>query len=228
MDKTSLGDRMKDRYENIYRHRVITRMPIIIRVDGKAFHTLTRGADKPFDNRVANSMDVAAQTLMKEIQGARIAYVQSDEISVLIIGYNTYASEAFFNGNIQKMVSVAASIAGVEFSLAYGKKGYFDGRVFNVPESEVCNAFLFRQQDATRNAIQMVGQAHFSHKQLHCKSCDDIQEMLFQEKGVNFNDVEPYWKRGRVVLKDGTINRDIPIFSQSRPFIEQHLRIDER
>lgn len=251
MDKTSLGDRMK-KYEGVTRGVLLPRTPAIIRVDGKAFHTLTKGAEKPFDATIAEAMDAAAIALMRQVQNARVAYVQSDEISILMIDYNTLQSQPWMSGGIQKIASVSASIAGVEFTLAlahrqnlasttqshismtcedgkYGpelKHAYFDGRVFNVPEAEVCNYFIWRQQDATRNAIQMVGQTYFSHKQLQGKSCDNIQEMLFQEHGINFNDYAPYWKRGRVFYRDSQ-DSVIPIFTQDREFIEKHLVTEE-
>lgn len=241
MDKTSIGTRMK-RYELVCRHKLTPRTPAIIRVDGKAFHTLTKGCNKPFDEGIGNAMDSAAVALMSEVQNARLAYVQSDEISILMIDYNTLYSQPWYDGTIEKICSVAASVASVAFTLTYAqytvqedgkvrvpaiKRALFDARVFCLPESEVCNYFIFRQQDATRNAIQMVGQTYFSHKQLHGKSCDDIQELMFQ-KGINFNDYSPYWKRGRVVDLPGPARTDdIPIFSQDRSFIEKYLTVEE-
>ena len=113
----------------------------------------------------------------------------------------------------------------------------FDSRVFALPKEEVVNYFIWRQQDATRNSIQMVGQTNFSHKQLHKKSCDDIQEMLFQEKGINWDDIPTSQKRGVCVIKEQyklnneqntfrtrwVVDPDIPIFTQDRNYIEKYL-----
>jgi tRNA(His) 5'-end guanylyltransferase len=110
----------------------------------------------------------------------------------------------------------------------------FDSRIYNIPKEEVCNALIWRQQDATRNAIQMVGQANFSHKQLQNKNCNQIQEMLFQEKQINFNDLPTYQKRGTCIVKETYTkedtqrtrwveDKDIPIFTQDRNYIEKYL-----
>jgi tRNA(His) 5'-end guanylyltransferase len=222
-----LGDRMK-LFENAYRIYLPPRMPIIIRVDGKAFHTLTRGCEKPFDAMFAATMDSTATALLEEVQDARMAYVQSDEVSLLLIGYNTFASEHWFSNNLQKMVSISAAVAAATFTMCWGKEqpACFDSRVFILPENEVCNYMLWRQQDATRNSIQMVAQSMYSHKQLLGKNCNELQEMVFQ-KGINWNDYEPYWKRGRVITKEG-IDRNIPIFTEDRQYIERFMEIEEK
>lgn len=233
----SLGDRMK-RYENSHRLYLPPRQPVIIRVDGKAFHTFTRGCEKPFDNRIEHAMYSAAYGLLREVQNARFAYVQSDEISLLLIDYNTFSSQQWFDGNLQKMVSVAASVASVQFTIKWEelvggpprtiKPAYFDGRAFVLSEREVTNYFVWRQQDATRNAVQMVARAHFSHKQCHGKSCFGLQQMLYEEKGIDFEkDTPTCWKRGRIVLPDGTVDDEIPLFTQDREYIEKFLEIEE-
>ena len=188
-----LGDRMKN-YENALRQYITPRMPVIMRIDGKAFHSLTRGCKKPFDEDFASAMDCTAKKLLDEIQNSRMAYVQSDEISILLIDYNTFQSQQWFGGNIQKMVSVSASISGVEFSQIFGKNGYFDSRIFILPESEVVNYFIWRQQDCTRNSVSSVAQSLYSPKQLHQKSNSNMQDMIF-DKGVNWNNYKSYWKR---------------------------------
>lgn len=232
MENSSLGDRMKG-YENAFRIHFSRRLPIIIRVDGKAFHTFTRGCERPFDAMLGATMDAAATALLEAVQDARLAYVQSDEISLLLINYNRFTSQAWFDCNLQKMVSISASAATAGFNRCWhsinenNAAAHFDSRVFIIPEAEVNNYFIWRQQDATRNSIQMVGQDNFSHKQLHEKSCSDIQEMLFTQKGINWNDFEAYWKRGRVVTKEG-VDRNIPIFSQDRSYIEKFLEIEEK
>jgi tRNA(His) guanylyltransferase len=220
-----LGDRMKT-YEDAHRIYLPPRMPVILRVDGKAFHTLTRGCKEPFDADFGVAMDKTAEALINGIQGVRVAYIQSDEISLLLVNYNTFNSQAWFDGNIQKMVSVSAAIAAVAFTKAWGKDAHFDSRVFIIPEAEVVNYFVWRQQDATRNSINMVGQSLFSHRELMHKSTSAVQEMCFQ-KGTNWNDVETYWKRGRIITSEG-IDREIPIFSQDRTYLEKFMEIEEK
>lgn len=212
-------------YENVWQSILPIRMPVIIRIDGKCFHQLTRRCKKPFDPIVADSMDYTAKTLLYNIQNSRFAYVQSDEISLLLIDYNTFQTQQWLGGNIQKMVSISAAIASLAFTKQFSRDALFDSRVFFLPEKEVCNYFIWRQQDATRNAIQGLAQSFYSDKQLFSKNCDEMQEMLFQ-KGINFNDESPYWKRGRIITKDD-IDRNIPIFTADRYFIEKFLKITE-
>lgn len=196
-----LGTRMKENYEDRYRFSLTRRIPVIMRLDGKAFHTLTKHCQKPFDSIFQVAMSKTALKLCKEIQGAKIAYVQSDEISILITDFDKLTTESWFDYNIQKMTSVAASMASVEFSSRIVPNGFFDCRVFNIPEPEVVNYFVWRQKDWERNSIQMLGQAYFSHKELHSKKSPDIHEMLHQ-KGVNWANLEDKWKNGQVIFKD--------------------------
>lgn len=219
-----LGDRMKS-YENVFSIHIQPRMPAILRLDGKSFHTLCRGCQKPFDEHLANCIDKTAQYLLNEIQNSRLAYVQSDEISLLLIDYNTFQSQQWFGGNVQKIVSISACMAGVEFSSLFNKKAFFDSRVFILPEREVVNYFVWRQQDCTRNSISAVAQSLYSPKQLHKKNSSDMQEMIFQ-KGINWNNFSSYWKRGRVILKND-INKEITIFSEDRKYIEKFMVIEE-
>lgn len=196
---SSLGNRMK-KYENHYRQKVLPRMPCILRLDGKAFHSVTKGCDKPFDVGFMDAMDSAASAVLNVVQNARMAYVQSDEISILLVDFNTFQSQQWFGGNVQKMVSVSAGAASVAFTEWNGinNPGLFDSRVFTLPKEEVTNYFIWRQQDCIRNAVQMVARAHFSHKECHKKNCDQLQEMLFQKKGVNFkSDYTDCERRGR-------------------------------
>jgi len=234
-----IGDRMKG-YENVTRNVLTRRMPVILRVDGRAFHTYTRGMKRPFDMMLHNAMLETAHALVREIQGAKIAYGQSDEISVLITDYDTLTTDAWFGNNIQKMVSVAASLTTVAFNKAIG--GYpnyepplfqtmaqFDARVFNLPREEVVNYFIWRQQDASRNSVQMLARHHFSHRECHRKSTNDLQEMLMDEHGVNWNDTPTHFKRGFCVYPDKAGNvpdREIPIFTQDREFIERFVHPD--
>lgn len=225
MAHDSLGDRMKGQYENRARVMLPRRTYTVIRVDGKAFHSYTRRCDKPNDARLAGALDFAAECLCREAQGASFAYVQSDEISVLLTDFAQPTTEAWFDGNLQKIVSVSASVVTEAFNRQHGWYGhaYFDARVFTIPDPvEVENYFIWRQMDATRNSIQGLAQAHFSGKQLHGVNTSEMQELLFREKGINWNDTEPYWKRGRCVVKVETgwaVDREIPVFTQQRDYL---------
>jgi tRNA(His) guanylyltransferase len=234
-----LGDRMKG-YERAAKYVLPRRMPVILRVDGKAFHTVTRGCARPFDPYLMAKMDRVAVALCEEAQGAALAFVQSDEISVLIHNYRRLNSEAWFDNEVQKLVSVSASIAAGVFSRDWSSPVAFDARVFVLPEAEVANYFIWRQQDATRNSIQMAVRAVYSHSQCDEKNTSEMQEML-HAKGINWNDYKVGEKRGRAVIRDSfdregpdgqIVTRhawrviDPPIFTQDRRFIEQHLAVE--
>lgn len=193
-----LGDRMKGRYETRARTYLPRRTYTAIRLDGNAFHTYTRGLDKPFDLQLMEDMAATTMFLCEQIPGVRYAYTQSDEISLLVTDFARPSTEAWFDGNVQKIVSISAAMATAEFNrLRPGRLAFFDSRVFTIPDPvEVENYFVWRQQDAMRNAVSMAAQAHFSHKALHGKSSDQMQEMLWQDAGVNFNDYPPRCKRG--------------------------------
>lgn len=233
MRNDNLGDRMKS-YENISRTYLPSRMPIIIRLDGKAFHTFTKGFKKPFDGILMRTMEETATYLCQNIEGVKLAYTQSDEISLLITNNDNWETCPWFGNNIQKMVSVAASIATLAFNRIFngfvrdyvndvyyknpyeendkllntyldaGDKGaLFDVRVFVIPADEVCNYFIWRQQDAIRNSIQAVGQANFSHKELMNKSCEGIKQML-TEKNINWETYPIPQQRGICIVKKPT------------------------
>jgi tRNA(His) 5'-end guanylyltransferase len=222
--KDSLGDRMKERYEDRSRFFLPRRSPVIIRVDGKAFHTFTHGMARPFDGAFMRAMDETAAVLVKEIQGAVCGFVQSDEISVLLCDYQKRNSDAWFDYNVQKMASVAAATATGAFIRAFTplcppKPPTFDARCFSIPDLvEVHNYFIWRQKDCERNSIQMVAQSEYSQKQLHGKSCADMHEML-HKKGVNWNNFTPREKRGGLIRRTesgtGIVTEGAPIFSQT-------------
>lgn len=238
----SLGDRMKT-YEEVTRTHLVRRTPVILRLDGKAFHTLTRGLARPFDRRFMEVMKETALAVMKEVQGAQLGYVESDEISVLIVDYKKLDSDGWFDYNIQKIVSVAASVATAAFNNAYrerfgsigGHVGLFDARVFNVPREDVANYFIWRQKDATRNSIQAVAQACFPQKELTGLSCDKLQEKLFQERAINWSqDFKTDEKRGTAIVKmpdtngrpKWTPDPATPEFTKRRDYIEEFVDID--
>ena len=199
----ALGDRMKRNYEDRYRIALPRRTYTILRLDGRAFHQYCRGVERPFDAAFAADMDATAVSLCAEVQGATMGYVQSDEISLLLTDFATTETEPWFGGNVQKIVSVAASYATAVFnSRCPGTFATFDARVFIIPDpTEVENYFIWRQKDATRNSILMAAQSIYSHKELHGVSTDGMQELLFQ-KGINWNDYPDVFKRGRMICRE--------------------------
>ena len=236
MKNDQLGKRMKENYEERARTYLTRRTPVAIRIDGKAFHTFTRGFDKPFDEVLVAAMQRTMKYLCENIQGAVFGYCQSDEITIILQDYATLTTDAWFDYQVQKICSVAASMATMAFNqffeievnrfvydmprkdngllyqedyqrfstyyAAATKGAVFDARCFNIPKAEVCNLIYWRQLDATRNSIQMVGQANFSHSELQNKSCNDIQDMLMTQKGINWNDYPTHLKRGSACIKE--------------------------
>lgn len=226
--------RIKSNYESRSQTSLIRRIPVIMRIDGKAFHTYTKGLDKPFDKELMNDMDQTAIYLCSKIQGAKCAYVQSDEISILITDYDKLETDAWFDYNVQKMTSISASLAtgifnqlrlqkmvGSEFD--HGDNKYldskylnsnlanFDSRVFNIPKEEVANYFLARQKDAVKNSIASVAQHLYPRKgDLDNKNGNEQQEMIFQ-KGINWNDYTFGEKRGRFIIKNTYWNNELVV-----------------
>lgn len=228
MKKDSLGDRMKEQYEDRWRLMLPRRTYTIIRCDGKAFHTLTRTCAKPYDHIFAESMEYAAVALCEEAQGAQFGYLQSDEISVLLTDFATPTTDAWFDGNLQKVVSVSAGIVTRTFNKYFGRGGnaVFDARVFVIPDPvEVENYFIWRQKDAERNSISSLAQAHFSHGQLHGKDRAAMHDML-HGKGINWNDCPTEQKRGRCVVRNElgwTVDVEIPVFTQDRAYLASRI-----
>ena len=235
-----LGKRMKEFYEGVPKTRLMRRTPVAIRIDGKAFHTFTRGFEKPFDEVLGRAMRETMKYLCENIQGCVLGFQQSDEITLILVDYKQLNSSAWFDYEVQKMCSIAASMATMAFNKAFDKEisdfydantrqyedwdawcseeaearfhvyykasekgAMFDARVFNIPREEVANLIYWRQLDATRNSIQMVGQANFSHNELQNKSCNKIQDMLHEERGINWNDYPTHLKRGACCVKRG-------------------------
>lgn len=204
-DRTALGDRMK-LYEAAAKTTLPRRTYTICRADGRAFHSYLRHAEKPFDARFATAMDLTAAALCKEMAGAVLAYCHSDEISVLLADFGSVNCEPWFGGGAQKMASVAASIATARFNDGYAIAGSgpatFDARVFTIPDPvEVANYFVWRQRDCVRNSVSMAAQAHFPHKRLHGLDGAQMQELLWQEKGISWNDYPDGAKRGRACTR---------------------------
>ncbi len=229
----SLGDRMKKFYEDRARVFLPRRTYTVIRLDDKAFHTYTKGLDSPFDEKFISDMDEVACYLCKNIQGSKLAFVQSDEISIVLTDFDKLQTDAWFDGNIQKMVSVSASLATAKFNELRPKKiALFDSRVFTIPSAtETENYLIWRQQDTVRNSIASVAQSLYSSKQLYGKDSNAMQEMCFQ-KGVNWNDLPVKHKRGRLIAKtmykkEGTevmrtkwVSVEPPTFTQDRKVLE--------
>jgi len=228
----NLGDRMKANYENRYRSYLTRRTPVIMRLDGKSFHTITKECDKPFDSHLRGCMVTAAKSVLAQAQGAQCAYIQSDEINVLLVDYKRLSTEAWLNYNVQKMTSIAASICSVAFSRAFEQSAYFDCRVFNIPEAEVCNYFIWRQKDWERNSLFMLANVFYSAKQLHKKGKAEIHEMLY-EIGENWADLPSIWKNGTWIGKAEALGRSFwqayhePIFTENREIIESLLITEE-
>jgi len=248
-------------YEHVNKDKLMRRTPVIIRLDGKAFHTWTKVLpsldpsleQSPFSHMMHDCMSTTAFELvdqiqnatisytqsdeisiLDQIQNATISYTQSDEISILLNDWKGLKTDQWFDGNIQKIVSIASSMATAYFNecvQAHNPEthpkpiplAFFDARVFNIPKEEVANYFVWRQQDATRNSINMLAQRYFSHKQLHAKNTDQVQEMLFREHNINWNDIPIWQKRGYCATKD-YMDECIPIFTQDREYIERHLQ----
>lgn len=291
---TDLDIRMKN-YEKVTDQKLIRRMPVLIRIDGRAFHTFTKGFNKPFDDILINAMKETTKYLCENVQNCVLGYTQSDEISLLLVDYKELDTQPWFDNRIQKIVSNTAALATDKFKEAFinniekfgcenipdwdmggtnewltdqqeqdlnyiqtlcnaieNKYKGFDARCWNIPKDEVTNYFYWRQQDCIRNSIQMVGQANFSHKELQNKSCNQIQDMLMERKGINWNDLPIYQKRGSccvrnniVISTDGTteivqlrnssesenvwiIDKEIPIFKgEGREYIDKLINVGE-
>lgn len=248
MSKDSLGDRMKN-YENSFRFTLPKRIPLIIRIDGSHFHTYTKDCKRPWDESLVDTMNQTAAYLCKNIQGCQLGYVQSDEISLLLNNYQDIDTQAWFDNTLQKMVSTSAAMASAVFTTLspniFGKikMAMFDSRIFLVPKEDVVNYFLWRQQDCTRNSVQMLARSLYSHKECNNKNNSDLQEMCFQ-KGYNWNDCNTEYKRGRCIVKEITpvtghnprsgvaettwrskwvVDNKIPIFSEERLYIEKFI-----
>lgn len=225
MQRDSLGDRMKD-LESRAKSSLPRRCYTLIRLDGKAFHTYTKKCARPFDPGLRRAMQETARRLCAGIQGAKLGYTQSDEITLVLTDFDTVNTEAWFNGEVQKIVSISASMATAFFTQEHVEKGngiaLFDSRVWTTSDPwEAYNAFLWRQQDATRNAIQMVARSLASHGECHHKDQRELQELI-HERGQNFNDYPADCKRGAFIVKassgEWVVDREPPILTQDKAY----------
>ena len=271
--KDSLGDRMKTFYENRSKTYLTRRTPVIIRLDGCHFHTFTRGFAKPFDKRLMETMQEVTLELCKAIQGCVFGYTQSDEITLVLVDYNTLDTDAWFDYSVEKMCSVSAAMATLYFNRifrnkvhefvnkhhsvltdvkTYGEelvgsvnkllKSYnraveqgalFDSRCFNIPISDVCNCILWREKDAERNSINSLGQSMFSHKDLQNKTTSQVQDMLMEKYGINWNNLSTVEKRGTAVIKNDKgewfIDDEMPILTgEGRNYVESRIIFDDK
>ena len=269
--RDSLGDRMKNNYENRAKAYLLRRTPVIIRLDGKAFHTFTRGFAKPFDARLMRVMQETAIELCRNIQGCVFGYTQSDEITLVLVDYNALDTDAWFDYSVEKMCSVAASMCTLYFNRIFTKiasnfikehkhqakdkenlgdvadqvdrvlkaymrgiknGGLFDARVFNVPEGEITNCILWRQNDATKNSVSSLAQAYFSPKELHGKNGRQMQDMLMEKYSINWNNLSIPEKRGTAIVKNGegdwVIDEEMPILrGEGREYLESRIHFEE-
>lgn len=258
---SELDKRMK-RYEAISDIKLIRRMPVIIRIDGIAHHTFTRKFNKPFDSIYMNAMHETMKYLCENIQGCVLGYTQSDEITLVLVDYKRLESDAWFDNRVEKICSAAASMATMIFNREFTKiakafvdenednddlynycdvliraidKGaMFDARCFNVPREDVTNNLYWRQLDAIRNSIQMVGQANFSSKELHKKNLAKILNMLSEERHIEWTDLPTIQKRGCCCVKkeiEGrskwVIDKEIPLFKgDGRLYVDSKIYLE--
>lgn len=269
--RDSLGDRMKNYYENRAKTYLVRRMPIVIRLDGKAFHTFTRGFVKPFDKRMLETMQETTLELCKKIQGCVLGYTQSDEITLVLVDYNALDTDAWFDYSVEKMCSVSASMCTLYFNKIFSKKireftnehthvvkdketygelsesvrklmntykraieqgALFDSRVFNIPREELTNCVLWRIKDSVRNSISSLAQSMFSHKELHKKNSSQVQDMMMEKFGVNWNNLSTVEKRGTAIIKDDKgewfIDDEMPILTgEGRNYVESRIIFDK-
>jgi tRNA(His) 5'-end guanylyltransferase len=218
-------------YEAVSSNKLMRRTPVIIRLDGKAFHTYTKSIKNAFDGGMHLCMVETMIYLCENIQGAVLGYTQSDEITILLKDWQTHETQAWFDNKQTKMESISASMATAKFNEqakmilppnVSDRFALFDSRAFNVPVDDVTNCFLWRQQDASRNSVQMLGRMHFSNNEMQNKNNSQVQDMLMLQKGVNWNDLDTWKKRG-ICWKNGELDQDIPIFSKDRGYIEELL-----
>lgn len=215
--KDDLGVRMKEFYEKRAQTYLLRKTPVIIRVDGKAFHTFCKRFEKPYDKILNECLNNTLKYLCSKVQCVKMGQRHSDEMSLLLSDLDTATTEPYFEYNVQKMCSVVASMAGTEFCkqltidviskasnniLNWGEDWpVFDARCFNIPKDEIENYFWWRILDCKRSSINMMAQSLFSHTQLQNKTCDQMQEMMFQEKGINWNDIPQEQKSGFLCMR---------------------------
>jgi tRNA(His) 5'-end guanylyltransferase len=263
-------------YENAFSNKFPIKHPLILRLDGVHFHTNVKrwNCKKPFDPELIDAMQFTAKVLCESISGAKIAYVQSDEITILIRDDMDFGTMPWYDKKINKIMSVVAAKASNAFNYCYhqmrgdawenedGEMVYegktitlpdmaeFDCRGYILPENEINNAFLWRQNDCISNSVQMLGRAHFSHKELQRKSNDDIKSMLIKNRDTDWDELATECQRGACIIRKQfpkkipsrddkglimhglfdtimvpawTIDTEIPIFTEDTEYINQFM-----
>lgn len=274
MTRDNLGNRMKAYYEEVPNLKLTRKTPVALRLDGKAFHTLTRNFKKPYDEVFHNAMNQTMKYLCENIQGCVFGYTQSDEITLILVDYQTPETSAWFDYKVQKLCSIAASMTTMAFNRIFGdevseefesmfeeflpngelnpnfnskevkklvqahndalsKGAMFDARCFNIPKEEVGNLILWRQMDATRNSIQMLGRCYFSCKELQNKNCTQIKEMLLK-KGIDWDKEKNSFKWGTACYKvkgephdKWYIDENMPVLKEDWDFINRWVFVKD-
>lgn len=212
--RDTLGDRMKS-YEAVNNARLLPNSPLFIRVDGKAFHTFTKHVEKPYSASVIDAMTYAALKASEQMQGFKLAYVQSDEATFMLTDYDTHESQGWFNYEVNKVVSITASLFTAYFNEYWKqhvadkyKPALFDARAFTVPEEDAPNAFIWRQRDWERNSVQMLARDTYSQKELHGKKVPDLLEMIEAKRGWSWYKLPNQLKYGTFVEEDGKFTHE--------------------
>lgn len=241
----NLHERQKQ-YERVSQTYLMRRTPVIIRLDGVAFHTFTKNFKKPVDHVLTQTMKSVTRYLVNNIQGCVLGYTQSDEISLVLQDYKKQDTDAWFGYNVQKLVSVSAKMATAQFSKVFDdvvcgipmeffslymnafkdNNVGFDSRCWNLPVDEVNNYLIDRQQDAERNSLNLLAQQYYTQEELKGINAKQLQNKLFVEKGVNWNDLDTCEKRGYVALP--LIDPEYPycetpIFSKNPSFVNSRI-----
>lgn len=241
MATNELTNRMKNYYENRAKTYLMRRTPVIVRVDGKAFHTFTKGMKKPFDDIITKSMQDTMLYLCEHMQGAVFGYTQSDEITIVLVDYKNLDSQALYDYSVEKLCSITASMATFAFNKAFDKRvgndsfyqqkadmgALFDARCFNIPKEEVVNCIIWRQLDGMRNAISSVGQKYFSQKELNKKTSDNIKQMLL-EKGIDFEQFPTESKLGSACFRENgkfKVDTEMPFIVMDRYYVEKEIQV---
>lgn len=251
--KDDLGDRMK-RYEKVSDHVLAIKTPVIIRIDGNAFHTFTKGFNKPFDKYFIEAMAATTLDLCKDIAGCQYGYVQSDEISLFLCDYEKIETQPWFDYRLQKLASIAAAKATwyfhqhlqEEYEKAYEddptasatvflaekltKMACFDARAFNIPKDEISNYFIWRQNDATRNAILSIAQYVLPSSELNGKNCKQLKTLLTDKYNVQFDAIPTRFMRGTLFLKEYDPDKCKKIWfmpPETPDFIEHRILLEE-
>lgn len=260
----NLDDRMKTYYEGVYRMYLTRRTPVIIRVDSRAGHTFTKHLHKPFDDVFMYTMQDTMKYLCENIQGCVIGYTQSDEITLCLVDYDKIETDAWFGYNLNKVVSISASMATFAFNRYFARNAKrfitklamsadvskddinsynaviskcverglcFDSRAFNIPKEEVCNCFLWRQNDAMRNSIQSLAQSVLSRGEIFGKCSNDIVEILKEQKGIDWNALPNDVKYGSCSVREDekwVVDHKIPRFcGENRSYVDELIFVGE-